>query len=54
MQDRNIQDITNKLCEACSEGYIEAVEDILSNEEVDINGYDYEGETPLISVAHNH
>merc|ERR1712241_950674 len=42
-RDRNIQDNTKKLCRACVAGDIEVVENVLSNEEVDINGIDGDG-----------
>ena len=50
-RDRDIQDITVELCEACSDGNIEVVEEILSNEEVNINDTDYGCETPLMCAV---
>ena len=47
IRDRDIEDNTKKLSDACYNGDIEVVEDILSNKEVDINGV-YLGYTPLI------
>jgi len=46
-RDRIIQDNTKELCEACRDGNIKVVEEILSNKEVDINGRYYYGGTPL-------
>merc|ERR1712187_463485 len=50
---QNIEDNTRELCEACITGNIEGVEEILSNKEVDINGRDNVGDTPLMCAADN-
>merc|ERR1712179_95784 len=50
-KDRNIEDNTKELCMACDVGNIEVLEDILSNREVDINGEDELGGTPLIHAV---
>ena len=44
----NTRGSTVELCGACRNGNVEVVEEILSNKEVDINGRDYVGNTPLI------
>ena len=52
--DRDIQDNTKKLCEACGDGNIEVVEEMLSNKVVLINGV-YGGDTPLMwAIEHGH
>ena len=43
----NTRGNTEELCEACFDGDIEVVEEILSNEMVNINGRDFVGGTPL-------
>ena len=50
-RSRKIRDNTRKLCNACRIGNLEEVEDILINEEVDINGSDHTGFTPLIRAV---
>ena len=53
--DQKIRDNTEKLCEACSDGDNEAVEHILGGGDVDINGFEYGGNTPLmLAVAKGH
>ena len=48
---QNIEDNTRELCRACKVGNVEVVEEILSNKEVNINGRDYRGDTPLTSAV---
>jgi len=52
--DQNIRDNTEKLCGACMFGDQELVENILGGDDVDINGSDRRGYTPLIraTIAH--
>ena len=40
-----------KLCDAINDGNIEVVEEIVRNEEVDINGCDWRGLTPLMCAV---
>ena len=49
VRERNLRYNTEKLCSSCFLGNIEEVEDVLSNEEVDINGGD--NCTPLVSAV---
>merc|ERR1712187_180025 len=49
---QSIEDNTRELKEACIDGNIEEVEEILSNKEVDINGRDNIGDTWLIRAAY--
>ena len=46
--DRDIQRYTRILCEACRLGNLKEVEVILRNKEVDVNGRDKKGLTPLM------
>lgn len=53
-KDRDIQDNTfKKLCEACFDGNIEVLEEILRHNKVDINGHHYKVGTPLICAVDN-
>ena len=51
IRDEDIQDNTVKLCEACGDGDIEVVEEILGNKEVNLNGCDSDGNTPLVCAV---
>ena len=49
---RDNEDNEYELCDACAEGNMEVVEDILSNKDVDINVV-YGGSTPLMWAVLN-
>ena len=49
IRDKDVEDNTEKLCDAIDDGNTEVVEEILSNKEVDINGL--HGLSPLICAV---
>ena len=48
---QNIEENKRELCDACIVGNIEEGEEILGNKEVDINGRENVGNTPLMCAA---
>ena len=51
--DKDIKDNTEELFEACLDGNIGVVEEILRNKKVDINGSYRRGDTPLMCAVKN-